>query len=124
LELSEKLYYESGIFWSYITLGSSLAVLGNHALALECDYKALELAKKMNSALEIAFANGILSDCFYYLGEFTTSLNYIREVVIIVESSYPDKIYYMWVSMSRIFEGMNQPDSALFYAKKAHQRIM
>ena len=46
LELAEKLKYERGAFWSLITLGGSLAVLGNYPLALEYDFKASHWQKK------------------------------------------------------------------------------
>lgn len=120
LTLAEKLNYEPGIFWSQITLGESLAVLGNYPLALEYDFKALALAKKLNHNLMLCYGNGSLAACYYYMGDYATSIQYAREVIKIIER---DDIYWMWIQMSRSFHGMGQPDSAIFYARNAYRMI-
>ena len=123
LELAERLKFERGTFWSLITLGGSLGILGNYPLALEYDFKALALAKKMNRVLEICYGNGSLAECYYYMGEYELSLRYVREVIKIGEEHLSYDIYWMWIYMSRAFHGLNQPDSALLYAKKAYAII-
>src|SRR5882724_1502265 len=97
--------------------------MGNYPLALIFFFKALDLAKKKNDIVEISYANGMLAESYYNLGDYNTSLKYEREVIKIVEQAFATEIYYMWIEMSRIFEGMNRPDSAILYAKKAYERV-
>jgi signal transduction histidine kinase len=123
LDLAEKLHYEYGIFWSEVALSNVFSILGNYPLELDYGFKTLSLAKKMNTPLEIGQAFGILSDCYYNLGEYNTSLQYRHEVIKIVEQSFPGDIYNMWIWLSRIFESMHQPDSAMLYAKKAYEEM-
>lgn len=120
LDLAEKLNYEPGIFWSEITLCESLAILGNHPLSLEHSFKALALAKKLGDTLKLCYANGNLASCYYYMGDYNTSIKYALEVLKIMDS---DDNYWMWVQMSKAFHSMGQADSAILYAKKAYDRI-
>ncbi len=120
ITLAEKLKYEPGIFWSAITLGESLAILGNYPLALEYDFRALTLAKKLNDTLKLCYGNGSLAGCYYYMGDYTTSLKYTREVLKMIDS---DDSYWMWIQMVKSFHSMGEPDSALLYAKKAYAKI-
>jgi len=122
-DLAEKLHYEYGIFWSEVALSDVFIILGNYPLELDYGFKALSLAKKMNTPLEIGQAFGILSDCYYNLGEYNTSLQYRHEVIKVVEQSFPQDTYNMWIWLSRIFESMHQPDSAMLYAKKAYEEM-
>jgi signal transduction histidine kinase len=123
LDLAEKLNDEPGIFWSEITLCESLAILGNHPLALEHSFKALELAKKSGDTLKLCYGNGNLASCYYYMGDYNTSLEYARVVMKIMEPLHRDDIYWMWIPMSKAFHGMGQADSAILYAKKAYEII-
>src|SRR5882724_2592768 len=111
-DLAEKLKFDSGVFWSIVPLSASLSTMGNYPLALSFCFKALDLAKKKNDIVEISYANGMLAESYYNLGDYNTSLKYEREVIKIVEQAFATEIYYMWIEMSRIFEGMNRPDSA------------
>lgn len=120
LDLAEKLNYEPGIFWSEITLCESLAILGNHPLALEHSFKALALAKKLDDTLKLCYANGNLASCYYYMGDYNTCIKYALDVLKIMDS---DDNYWMWIQMSKAFHSMGQPDSAILYAKKAYDRI-
>jgi signal transduction histidine kinase len=124
LDLAEKLHFEPGIFYAEINLAGALLTLGNYPLSLNYGFKALSLAQKMNDPKALAFANGNLAQCYYYLGEYSTDLRYEREVLRIAEQLYKDQIYYVWIEMSRAFEGMNQPDSSIGYAQKAFTMIM
>lgn len=125
LELAERLNYESGIFWSEITIGGSFGILGNYPLALDHDFKALALAKKMNRTREMCYGNGSLAEIYYYMGEYNTSLRYVREVIKIGEGLFlvENNIYWMWMSMSRAFHGLEEADSAILYAKKAYEMV-
>lgn len=118
LALAKKLEYEDGIFWSVASINSALIYTGNYPLELDYAFKALSLSKKINKPRSTGYAYGMLSDYYYNLGEYSTSLQYWRPVVNIIEQSFPNEIYSAWGGLSRIFNGMKQPDSAMFYAKK------
>ena len=71
----------------------------------------------------MCYGNGNLAECYHHMGEYELSLRYVREVIRIGEQFLSDDIYWMWIYMSRGFHGLNQPDSALRYAKKAYAII-
>lgn len=123
-DLAGKLNYEPGLFWSEITLGESLAILGNYPLALEYNFKAHALAEKLNDPLKLCFGNGGLSSCYYYMGEYNASIKYMRKVLRIMDSTHisNDK-YWMWAQLSKAFHEIDQPDSALLYAKRSYGLI-
>ena len=123
LNLAEKLHFESGVFWAIVPLSAALSTMGNYPLSLSLCFKALDLAKKMNKTLEISFANGILSDAYYNLGDYSASLKYEQEVIKIAEKSYSADIYYMWIAISKIYGAMNERDTALLYGKKAYEGV-
>jgi signal transduction histidine kinase len=123
LDLAEKLHFENGIYYAEVCLANSLATLGNYPLAIEFGLKGLSLAKKTGSHLEIIWANGSLADCYFYLGDFATSLQYDLEIKKIAETYYPDSLAFICRDLSRLFNVMNQPDSALLYAKKSYEGL-
>lgn len=126
LDLAEKLNYEDGIFWSEITLCESLAILGNHPLSLELSFRALALAKKLSDPLKLCYANGNLASCYYHMGNYSTSIEYARVVLKIVDNDTTvdrSGSYWMWIQMSKAFNSMGQPDSAMLFAKMAHEKI-
>jgi two-component system, NarL family, sensor histidine kinase UhpB len=123
LGLAEKLQYDEGIFWSVVGINNALVFTGNYPLELDYAFRALSLSKKINKPLTTGYANGMLSDYHYNLSEYSTSLVYWRKVVKIIEHSFPDDLYSAWGGLARIFDGMNQTDSAMFYAKKSYNRM-
>jgi len=120
LDLAEKLNDEPGIFWSEITLCESLAILGNHPLALEHSFRALALAEKSGDTLKLCFGNGNLAACYYHMGDYNTSIKYARLVLDMMDD---DDSYWMWAQMTKAFHSVGQPDSAILYAKKAYEII-
>jgi tetratricopeptide (TPR) repeat protein len=119
LDLSKKLKFDEGILEAEIDLSSSAILLGNYPLAIDHAFKALSLAKKMNpSAVGAAYA--LLTYSYYFHGEYTTSLKYIQEGV---RSSPPGDAPFGWRDMSLVYHSMNQPDSAMLYAKKAYEKL-
>ncbi|HTF27542.1 MAG TPA: tetratricopeptide repeat protein, partial [Flavitalea sp.] len=123
LELAEVLDYEVGIFWSMTAICGASILVGNYPLELEYAFKAFSLSKKLNSPRITGFGNGVLSDCYYNLGEYDTSLSYWRESMKIIEQWFPEEMYVSWGNLSRIYEDLNEPDSAMLYAKKAFEKI-
>jgi len=123
LTLAEKLNFEPGIFWSEVASNGSLTLLGNYPRQLESCFKAFALAQKINTPRTIAMSNGMLSECYFNLGDYAMSLQYWREVMKIAERSFPDEGLCLWSGLTRIFNGMGQSDSALFYAKKCYETV-
>lgn len=124
LDLAEKLHFEPGIFWAEINASNASMILGNYPAQLDYAFKALSLSKKLNTPRTTGYANGMLSGYYYGLGEYSTSLSYWREAKKTVEQWFPDEMFGIWINLSGIFEGLNQPDSAMLYAKKAYKKII
>ncbi|MEP6750181.1 MAG: ATP-binding protein [Bacteroidota bacterium] len=121
LTLSEKLNYNTGIFWSMVAISGSLYILGDYNNELEYTFKVVELSKKINTPYILGYSKGLLSDCYYNLGEYDTSMYYWRQVVNIAERSLPDELFSVYGNSSHIFEAMHEYDSAMHYVKKSIQ---
>ena len=122
-DLAEKLHFEPGIIDAELMLTNAFSTLGNYPLAVDFGFKAVALAQKKGSHLQSVLANSYMATCYYYLGEFTTSLHYERAAVKIVQEFYPDSLAFIYTELSKMFEGMKQADSALLYAKKSYQQL-
>jgi two-component system sensor histidine kinase UhpB len=123
INLAEKLHYDKGIFWAAAAMDGALIFTGNYPLELDCAFKALALSKKLNTPRTTGYANGMLSDYYYNLGDYATSLSYWREVINIVERWFPNERANVWGNLSRIYDGMDQHDSAMVYARKTFEQI-
>lgn len=121
IDLAEKINFERGILNANRSLIRSLTNLGNFPLALDFGFKAHTLAKKIGSPRDIIFATGNLAECYFNLGDYNTCLRYDRDIVKIVKEFHPDSIAFIWADMSKVFEAMNQSDSAIFYAKESYK---
>jgi two-component system sensor histidine kinase UhpB len=123
LLLAEHLHYEAGIFWSEYAVNGALYYLGNYPQELQHCFKALSLAKKMNTEQEIVNAYCMLSDFYYNLGEYNVSLGYMLEVKKMIEHTCPASLSSVWSGLAKIYEGMGNPDLAIWYGKKALNRL-
>ncbi|MDB5148162.1 MAG: hypothetical protein JWQ57_2182 [Mucilaginibacter sp.] len=123
LDLAEKLNYDAGIFYAEGYLIQSLATLGNYPLAIDFGLKALARSKKTGRPFFIVWANLGLSNCYYNLGDYKTSLKYDREVEKIAKEFYPDSLALICGNFSRDFEAMGQPDSAVLYGEKCYEGL-
>src|SRR5690606_20815536 len=83
----------------------------------------LSLSKKLNTPRITGFGHGVLSDCYYSLGEYDSCLRYWRVVMRVIEQSFPDEMHVAWANLSRIYRAMDQSDSAMIYVKKAFEHI-
>ncbi len=120
LDLAKKLNYEMGVFIANDYLVQSLTTLGNYPLAIDLGLKQLALAKKMGHRQFVICANGCLANCYYYMGDYTTRLYYDREVTKLAKEFSPDSLAATGGGISLAFEALNQPDSAILYAKKCY----
>ncbi|HKB43701.1 MAG TPA: ATP-binding protein [Chitinophagaceae bacterium] len=120
LDLAEKLNFEIGILSAEGALSWSLSNSGNYPLALDYAFKTLSLAKKMNRPA-VPWAYSMVFYNYYYLGEYNTTLKYTREAVQLCDTVW--EIYFGWRDLALVFHKLNEPDSAMLYAKKAYQRF-
>jgi two-component system sensor histidine kinase UhpB len=123
LSIAEKLQDDNKIFWSIVNVSGCLGVLGNYTLELDYALKVKELSKRLNTPYTVGYSYGLVSDCYYNLGEYNTSLRYWREVVKICEQKLPGERPGIYANSSHIFAGTQQYDSALIYAKKSYELL-
>ena len=119
LVLAKKINFEREILRTEGYLAISLIISGNYPLALDHSFKTLSLAKKIDP-LYVPWAFSLVSWCYYYLGEYNTCLRYTREAFKLVQ---PWELPYGWRDLALVFHRLNQPDSALLYAKKSYERL-
>jgi len=119
LDLAEKLNLKEAILPAEGSLSLCLVIAGNYPLGLDHAFKTLALAKKMNSPL-LGWAYSTVSYSYYYLGEYNTCLGYTREAMKIAQ---PREIAYGWRDLALVFHKLNEPDSAMLYAKKAYGQL-
>jgi signal transduction histidine kinase len=120
LDLAEKLDFEEGILDAEGTLSISLTIAGNYPLGLDYAFKTVSLAKKINPVRR-SWAYSLISYNYYYLGEYNTCLSYTREAIKIAQ---PFEIAFGWRDLALVFHKLNEPDSAMLYAKKAYEPLM
>jgi two-component system NtrC family sensor kinase len=119
LDLAKKLNFERGILYAEGNLNLSLVLSGNYPLALDYSFKALSLAKKIDPSA-VPWAYSLVSWCYYYLGEYNTCLRYTLEGQ---KLSKAWELPYGWRDLALVYHSLNQPDSALLYAKKAYEKL-
>jgi hypothetical protein len=117
LDLAEKLNFKEGTLWAEGLLSLSLTYSGNYPLGLDYAFKTLALAKKIDPAAR-GWACSTVSYSYYFLGEYNTCLSYTREAMKIAQ---PFEIPYGWRDLALVFHKLNEPDSAMLYAKKAYE---
>ena len=116
LDIAEKLNFEQGILFAEGMLSISLTYSGNYPLGLDYAFKTLTLAKKINPTAR-GWAYSLVSYNYYFLGEYKTCLSYTREAMKIAQ---PFEIAYGWRDLALVFHKLNEPDSAMLYAKKTY----
>lgn len=121
LDLAEKLQFDRGIFWSIVYINKSLYILGNYALELDYAFKAYPLGKKLNDPYTIGWANGMIGDCYFNLGEYDSSIRYYREILKSAEQSSIIDLFSLYSALVPVFINLHQYDSALLYAKKGYE---
>jgi two-component system NtrC family sensor kinase len=118
LDLAQKLNFQEGILHGEGTLAGSFMFAGNYPLALDHAFKTLSLAKKIDPR-RVPWAYSMVFYNYYYLGEYNTTLKYTREAVKLCDTVW--EIYFGWRDLALVFHKLNEPDSAMLYAKKAYE---
>ncbi len=119
LDLAKKINFEGGILRAEGGLATALMLSGNYPLGLDYAFKTLSLAKKINSP-SVAWANSLVSYSYYYLGEYNTCLKYTLESLKLAQ---PWELPLGWRDLALVYHSLNQPDSAIMYAKKAYEKL-
>lgn len=120
LALADKLNFDKGRFWAIVYTNKALYILGNYALELSFAFKAFPLGQKLNDNHALGWSNGMLGDCYYNLGDYATAVKYYRQVRQLVEQSGIVDLFSVYSGLVPVFVRLNQPDSALFYAKRGY----
>jgi len=112
---------EHRICYIYTSKGLIYEMLGNFALALEYDYKALELAEKISDSVNIA--HSLANIGFLYSNQsqqYDKSIEYQKKSLEIWKSLKNLKhISRTYSNISSDFRLMNENDSALYYQLKS-----
>ena len=119
LDLAKKINFQEGILSAEGSLSIYLTSSGNYPLGLDHAFKGLALAKKIYP-LAVPRSNALVFWCYYYLGEYKNALEYIREAM---KLAHPLEFPYVWRDLAMLYHKLNEPDSALFYAKKAYEKL-
>lgn len=119
LDLAKKLNFERGILSAEGTLAISLLVSGNYPLALDHSFKTLSFARKHNP-LALGWANSLVSYSYYHLGDYSTCLKFTLDGYKYIKAW---ETPYLWRDLSIVYHRLNQPDSALLYAKKSYEEL-
>ena len=115
LDLAEKIHYHNGIMQSEGMLAICLIISGNFPQGLGYAFKTLEEAKKRYPE-RIGWARSLVAYCYHYLGEHKTFLDYTLESMKTVSDW---ELPYGWRDLALAYNSLNEPDSAIGYAKKA-----
>lgn len=119
LDLAKRLNVEKSILEAEGVLSELLLVTGNYPLALDHGFKAVSLAKKLKSPA-LGYSYAMVAYSYYFLGEYATCLQYTHEVF---KLSQGWEIPIAWRDLSVVYHRLNQPDSAMLYAKKAYEKL-
>jgi two-component system, NtrC family, sensor kinase len=117
--LAKLLKFEKSILEAEGVLSELLLVTGNYPLALDHGFKAVSLAKKLNSPA-LGYSYAMVAYSYYFMGEYATCLKYTREVLKISQGW---ELPIAWRDLSVVYHRLNQPDSAMIYAKKAYEKL-
>ena len=120
LELAEKIDFKAGIILAEINLAGAFTDLGNFQQGIYYALNAHSLAEETKDYFLIIRSNAKLTECYYYFGEYTTALKYAHEELKMVAVYFPDRIFLPWANIAKVYQGMGQFDSALFFARKAY----
>ena len=119
LELAGELHFKKGEIHNLNWLGEALAQKGNYPKALEMQFKAMELAKELKDADEIAVCNAMIGSVYYYSKDYNNALIFYLKAK---GSSYKflasPKLLLGFIGETYFHLG--ELDSALLYIQKAY----
>lgn len=126
----KSLFYYKEAWWAYETSGSPLGVVNTmrsigvcmHSLGrLDSAFiyfdKALQWARQEEVISQIAYLYSSLGNLYEEQGKYQEALAYIKESLKYLEKE--NSLSSQYYSIAKLFQNMQQPDSATYYAEKA-----
>ncbi|HTF27789.1 MAG TPA: ATP-binding protein [Flavitalea sp.] len=123
LALSEKINNDELLFASQSALNASLDYTGDYPMQLDNTFRALSLAKKLNTPYSDGYSTSLLSEFYYNIGQYDSSMIYGRKVAWAISVHDPEIVPMAWVLLAKLFAATGHPDSAVFYSRKALQHL-
>jgi tetratricopeptide (TPR) repeat protein len=121
LKLAKEINVDSNIMSSYINLGTAYMGLKKNNDAEECFIKARTYALKIGDMLGYCDVLTNLGTVYMEKGELQKAKNIYRELIAtgILEQGDPYTSSILYYNFGEVFIKENNPDSAIFYYKKA-----
>jgi tetratricopeptide (TPR) repeat protein len=121
LKLAKKINADSNIMSSYINLGTAYMGLKRNNEAIDCFLKARPIAIKTGDMLGYCDVLTNLGAVYMEKGELQKAKNIYRELIAtgILEQNDPYTSNILYYNFGEVFSKENNPDSAIFYYKKA-----
>lgn len=123
IALSEKIHNDEFLFASQSALNASLDYTGDYPMQLDNTFRALSLGRKLNTPFSNGYSTSLLSEFYYNIGQYDSSMVYGRKVVWAIAVYDPEIVPMAWVLLAKLFAATDQSDSAVFYARKALQQL-
>ena len=111
------------MFASQSALNASLDYTGDYPMQLDNTFKALSLAKKLNTPFTDGYSTSLLSEFYYNIGQYDSSMIYGRKVAWAIAVHDPEIVPMAWILLAKLFAATGRPDSAVFYSRKALQLL-
>ncbi len=118
LDLAEKLNFIPGKIAAQTNIGLAYTTIGNYPRALEYGFKALALSQRNNSNASILNIYTLFAISYREQGDYKSALRYSRDGLKLAEQLHSEDSSNWYLGMATIYEKNNQPDSAIYYAKK------
>ena len=123
IALSEKINNDSLLFSSRSALNASLDYTGDYPMQLDNTFKGLSLARKLNTPFSDGYSTSLLSEFYYNIGQYDSSMIYGRKVAWAIAVYDPEIVPMAWVLLTKLFTGTGDSDSAVFYSRKALEHL-
>jgi len=120
--LSQKLNFKEGLLRSQLVRSQVFAIIRFDSAAVSAAYEGIELTDSKDLNHFKSWAYFALGSVYMYLEDFDKGLYYHRESYR--REKEPERnpsYYYIPQHMAQCFIGLNRPDSALYYNKRALQ---
>jgi signal transduction histidine kinase len=121
LLLSNRLHFRNGLFASLGSLAFPLSLVREDSAAVSSALKCIEMAEEAKSSDELASAYYTLGSVYMYIEDFKKALFYHRKALTYMHADDLGTISTAHEHLAQCFLGLNQTDSAFYYAKKVLQ---
>ena len=106
----------------YQAIGFNERMLGNYPLALQMEFKSLQLFEGIHDSGNMAQGCNLLGNTYRDYGDYTKAIQYYnREKEIGLKSKAEVYVFSVNVNMSTIYTSLNKTDSALLFEQQAYE---